>query len=855
MNKIIILTVVVACLITGHTATAKVRLAEVFTNNMVLQQGKPLNIWGEADPYEPVTIKIAGYKTKTIADSQGRWAVRLKPLKAQSRPVRFNVKGKNNSISLSDVLVGEVWIASGQSNMEYSMNNHPRYCKPKKGDPDHLLHEYEKANNPMIRLLYVKKNLKQDTLPTIGWQKINRESLKPFSAAAYFFAKAIQDSLNVPVGIVSSSWGGTPIEDWTPCLNEERRMKNEEFGGVMNGGKGKVERGKRHASMTDDGECRKQSNSLSSFHFPLSSPNSTSKSGIRYQKMIAPMAPMTIRGFLWYQGESNLVKGETSVYTERMQRLVSGWRKAWGDDTLPFYYVQISPMVYSSRKQDLTPKTWQDLPRFWDAQTACLKLIPNTGMVVTTDIPENLRDIHPPYKWIVGERLAKQALRKTYGRTDIVADGPSLKHVVETADSVIVEFDNVGSGLTTRNGKAPNWFYARSSRGKMTKVDAAIRNNKVYISRKGLYTPLLLRFGWDEVAQPNLINKEGLPAVPFSYFEGEKRKEKRGKRYASEIESVEMKQQSKSLSSLHFPLSSNEKQIHIAKYRYNKPCAVSYTFDDGQRDHYTDVFPQLEKLGFKGTFWVLGRKVDEPDTIKPRLTRAMMKEMSDAGHEISNHSWSHPKFRQLDSLSIRREIDRTDSIIFAITGKRPLTFCYPGNGRNSRIIQWAERGKVGSRTHEQRMGGKNSKSTIEGMDAWVDSLIKRGDWGVTMIHGIRFGFDHFLDPEILWTHLRHTKAKERDVWVDTFVAVCSYVKEQAHTTTNITAKDNGYEVVPHCTLDPKLFKEPLTLVMPSTSSSDIIARQGGKWLSVTQRGGDALVDFNPFGGKIEILKD
>ena len=471
---------VAAALLIALAADAKLRLAEVFTDSMVLQREKPLNVWGTASPGAEIKVKIGRSTAKAVAGDDGRWSATLAPLWASAKPVAFRVSGDGGRIELADVLVGEVWLASGQSNMEYSMANHPKYAKPRKGDPDRLRHEYERAGNPMIRLLYVRKDLKSDTLPTDGWRHVGRESLKPFSAAAYFFAKALQDSLGVPVGVVSSSWGGTAIETWTPA---EAYSKSAEFGPEMDGNR-----------LKTNGE----------------------RVGMRYRKMIEPIAPMTMRGVLWYQGETNLILGDTDIYTEKMRLLVESWREAWADSSLPFYYVQISPMLYSARRDYRVAKTWQDLPRFWDAQARCREVIPLTAMVVTTDIPENLADIHPPYKWIVGERLARLALNKTYGRTGIVSSGPEPRRITAVGDSIVIEYDGMGSGLTTRDGKAPDWFYALTNKGRYAKVKADLRGDKVYISSKNLARRTVIRFGWDEAAQPNLINREGLPALPFS---------------------------------------------------------------------------------------------------------------------------------------------------------------------------------------------------------------------------------------------------------------------------------------------------------------------------------------------------
>ena len=277
---------VAAALLMALSADAKLKLAEVFTDCMVLQCDKPLSVWGTATPGAEVKVKVGRETGKAVAAADGRWSVRLAPLRASGKAVAFRVSGDGGRIELVDVLVGEVWLASGQSNMEYSMANHPRYAKPRKGDPDRLRHEYEQAGNPMIRLLYVRKDLKGDTLPTAGWQRISRESLKPFSAAAYFFAKALQDSLEVPVGVVSSSWGGTPIETWTPA---GAYRESPLFGHAMDGNRLKA-----------NGQ----------------------EVGWRYRKMIEPIAPMAMRGVLWYQGETNLIMGDTDIYTEKMRLLV-----------------------------------------------------------------------------------------------------------------------------------------------------------------------------------------------------------------------------------------------------------------------------------------------------------------------------------------------------------------------------------------------------------------------------------------------------------------------------------------------------------------------------------------------------
>ena len=349
------------------------------------------------------------------------------------------------------------------------MNNHPQYKKPKRGDADYQLKVWREANNPNIRVLYVKKDLKSDVLPTDGWQRVDSTSLKPVSAAAWFFAKMLQDSLQIPVGFISSSWGGTFLEEWIP-IGEVKKLKGEKL--------------KDRRPM--------------------------------YEHLMAPLVGYTLRGFLWYQGESNLMDlRDIDTYTSKQEHLVNTWRTLWNDQQLPFYYVQISPYLYSTRREDVVQKTWIDLPRFWTAQAEAMRQ-KNTGMVVTTDIPDVLNDIHPPYKWLVGERLCRWALNRTYGFSHVECQGPTLKNATRQGDKVILEFDHCDGGLVTSDGKAPDWFWANTrNHGSFRKENATIEGNTIILQISEKLAHPIIRFGYDETAQPNLRNRDGLPAPSF----------------------------------------------------------------------------------------------------------------------------------------------------------------------------------------------------------------------------------------------------------------------------------------------------------------------------------------------------
>lgn len=469
-------------LATSMVALAQLSLPNVFSDNMVLQQGKNVTLWGEARPAAKITAKFADQKVTTVADANGKWTLQLAPMEASAEGRKLVVTSGREKVTYNDVVVGEVWLASGQSNMEYSMGNHPHYVRPTRGDRDKLMKEYYEADAPLVRVLYVnRKILHADTLPTKGWKRVTPENVKPVSAAGYFFAKELADSLQVPIGLISTSYGGSPVEAWTP---EEAYRESELFAG----------------DMDENGNYK---------GVPV---------GNRYRKFMAPLVPYTLRGFLWYQGEQNLTVGQTDTYTAQQMLLVDSWRKLWGEDDLPFYYVQLAPYAYSQQRTIIEPRTWDELPRFWEAQKAALAQ-PHTGMITTLDLVDDVMDIHPPYKWIVGHRLADLALSKTYGRKGIVTEGPVFKSFTIEGKRVIVEFDNVGSGLKTPTGSPYVTFFrlAGASGRFYGAVGKIVGKNKVEVTSQWLGAPIVdVCFAWDEKAGHNLLGGDGLPAQPFN---------------------------------------------------------------------------------------------------------------------------------------------------------------------------------------------------------------------------------------------------------------------------------------------------------------------------------------------------
>lgn len=293
--------------------------------------------------------------------------------------------------------------------------------------------------------------------------------------------------------------------------------------------------------------------------------------------------------------------------------------------------------------------------------------------------------------------------------------------------------------------------------------------------------------------------------------------------------------------------------FHVAKYQGDKVCAISYTFDDGVLEHFTMVFPAMEKLGFKGTFWINGNTINEGEkglyNKLPRISWKDLKTMAEHGHEISNHGWSHKNLTECTKEEMQVEVDRNDSIIEAKIGVRPITFCYAGNRKNEEVVRFVSQNRVGTRTSQFSVGGK---STPENLDERIAQLLADKEWGVTMTHGITYGYDVFKSDSIFWNHLNRVKSMEHQIWVAPFREVAAYTAEQKNTRILLVQKGKKWKVTPTCTLDKKLFSFPLTLVVQRNVGDDITAKQKGKKLQIVYLPTKVLINFDPHGGALII---
>ena len=484
------------------TVQADVRLPEVISNNMVLQKDIPLPIWGWAEPGEEITVTLGESIVKSTANGAGKWNVTLPAIKTAGGPHEMTVKGKNE-IKVSNILIGEVWAGSGQSNMQWNV------AQSINGQQ-----EIASSKLPKIRLFIIP--LIPSGTPsehvTAKWVECSPETVAGSSAVLFFFGREIRQQLDIPVGLITTAWGGTRIQPWIPPQGytaiPELDGEKKEWLGMLNGYADSLA---QYADAIKDYdhavEAAKPGDALPAVpsNLPGHPLNSNFQHTGLYNGMIHPIVPFGIRGFLWYQGESN--NGQGMHYYQLKRGLIEGWRSVWNQDgnrDFPFLFAQLAPFNYGGDPTRLAG--------IWEAQTATLG-VKNTGMAVLTDIT-TLNDIHPPNKQEVGRRLSLWALANTYGKSDLVYSGPLYKSMKADGNKAIITFDHA-AGLKSRDGKDLSWWSIAGEDKKFVKASAKIEGDTVVVSAEGVTKPAAVRFGWHHLAEPNLNNGADLPASPF----------------------------------------------------------------------------------------------------------------------------------------------------------------------------------------------------------------------------------------------------------------------------------------------------------------------------------------------------
>jgi sialate O-acetylesterase len=482
---------------------ADVKPHALFSEGMVLQQGSKVPVWGTADDGEQVTVRCEGQEASATA-KDGRWQVRLDNLKAGG-PYELTIAGKN-TVTIKNVLVGEVWVCSGQSNMEW----------PVRASADAERHIANSAN-PKIRLFTVPKVGAEKPLDSVKgqWKECGPDTVGSFSAVAYFFGRDVQKALDVPVGLIHTSWGGTPAEAWTrlgaleasPELKhyvEGQARARENFPKAMEKYKADLAKHEEAVKKAKD-EGQQPPKAPAAPQNPLTGSHSPAA---LYNGMIAPLIPYALRGAIWYQGESNA--GRAYEYRTLFPAMIQNWRADWKQGDFPFLFVQLAPFdPRRGSKPEVGESAWAELR---EAQLLTTRKLPNTAMAVITDVGDE-KDIHPKQKEPVGARLALAAQALAFGRK-LVYSGPEYDKMTVEGNKAVLSFRHAGGGLEAKGGPLVG-FTVCGADHKFVKAEAEIRDDKVVVWSDQVAKPEAVRFGWADFPVVNLWNKDGLPASPF----------------------------------------------------------------------------------------------------------------------------------------------------------------------------------------------------------------------------------------------------------------------------------------------------------------------------------------------------
>ncbi|MDQ6812824.1 MAG: sialate O-acetylesterase [Bacteroidota bacterium] len=437
---------------------AEVRLPAVIADNMVLQQQSSVALWGWSNASEKIVVTTSwNNKTDSVfATRDARWKIMV-PTGAAGGPYTITIRG-GKVITLNNVMIGEVWVCSGQSNMDFNSF----YAGSKDIQP-----EFKNAANNNIHFFLEKQTTSQYPQDDCKgqWTVCDSNTLKTFSQVAYFFAKRLNKELNVPVGLIEAAWGGTPAEVWTPAevVNSDDTLRES---------------------------AHKQNPSRGWPYWP----------GYTYNAMIAPVTNYNIAGAIWYQGEGNTVA--PASYARLFTSMITSWRRAWQKD-FPFYYVQIAPFTYGGKAGSILQE-----------QQTRAQSLPNTGMVVTTDLVPDTTNIHPPLKREVGERLSNWALAKTYHKSGIIYASPMFKSMDVKGNKATITFDNADDGLMVKGPSISQLFVAGSDKI-FYPAEGKISGSKLTVSSEKVSEPIAVRFSFSSAAVGNLFSKSGLPVTPF----------------------------------------------------------------------------------------------------------------------------------------------------------------------------------------------------------------------------------------------------------------------------------------------------------------------------------------------------
>lgn len=489
---------VIVCITSAQAADVRPKPAALFSDHAVLQRNATVPIWGRADAGERIIVSFADQTHDTRADAQGVWRVNLSPMAASATPREITISGAAETVIVSNVLVGDIWVCSGQSNMTFALN------RAKNAGA-----EVATATAPLLRLFNVPRTPSARPASDVDtqWTLCTPETAGPFSAVAYFFGRELSREIGVPLGLIHSSWGGTVAQNWSP----RRVLEDPRFSKVLDCEKERLARlpeeiKKYEASLRQWEAMSPTEKAGKQKPLPPASDASKGSPSHLFNGMIAPLIPYSVRGVLWFQGESN--RKDPNHYRALLPAMIKGWRMEWGQPRLPFIIVQIANYMPPEGEPD-SRSQWAEIR---EVQRLTAQTVEDAALVVTIDLGES-KDLHPKNKQDVGKRSALHAVKLVYEKS-VVASGPDFKRVAMNGSAAVLEFSDVGAGLVAK-GEVLTGFTVAGKDRRFLPAHAEIQGDTVIVRSDAVPEPVAVRYAWSADPQVSLYNREGLPAGPF----------------------------------------------------------------------------------------------------------------------------------------------------------------------------------------------------------------------------------------------------------------------------------------------------------------------------------------------------
>ena len=815
-------------------AATTFKLSPLFSDGMVLQRAMPIPVWGEAAAGQKISATLNGKTASTTADAAGKWMLRLPAMEAGG-PFAVQVQPEQGpAIALKDVLVGDVWLASGQSNMEWPLRSAVNGAQ-----------EVASANDSQLRFFTVKKTSTDTPQTSVSgsWQETNARTSPNFSAVGYFFARELRRELKVPIGIIHSSWGGSSAQAWT---KREVLQSEPEFKLLLDAWQKTVE---AYPAAKADYDVKLAAWQIEAdkakaggLAVPANKPGEPQgptfplRPSALYNGMLAPLMPYAIKGTIWYQGETN--SGQPALYRKLFPSLINSWRADWKQGDTPFLFVQL-PNIGKPQTAPVETPSWAD---FREAQAVALQL-PNTAMINTIDIGE-AKTVHPLNKQEVGRRMALVALHKVYGQK-VVDSGPLYSSMEVEGNKVRVRFKSA-EGLKTKGDKLTGFAIAGADKNWVW-AEAQIDGSSVVLSNKAISSPVAVRYNWAQNPIGNLVNGAGLPAFSFRTDTSSPTK------VAANTPAVASA--TWGTAPITQPLTVGT--ARVAQWKDDKKSAFMLMFDDSIPSAFKVVIPELQKRNMVATFYINPGQ----DHYQKNIDKWEKEIPTFPGMAYGNHTMAHLGYA--DGATAEADLAAVNAVIYkAFPGKEPrlVSFGRPGVPKAKWTVSEEDFKKALAKNNLierpnfwQHGAMYDPVKTSDDMLKLVDKGLAAGTAEYLIFHGV--GGDWVVTPtEMFTTFLDGLAAKRDQIWITDHISAHKYETERKSAKLTVAqSSDKQIQLELKSEADPTLYDLPLTLVAQvSATWKRCQVVQGATKTMVTSVDGRVQFEALPGGGSITI---